>query len=118
VLGSGGYSVVKAGHSLVSEEKDRKVAIKIVSRKKLLNESNVRGEVEILRELSHPNILQVYDFLEDTDHFYLILERLEGGELFDRIVKRQSYTEKDARDVIRIVLNALKYCHDNNVVHR
>jgi calcium/calmodulin-dependent protein kinase I len=50
--------------------------------------------------------------------YYLVLEYMEGGELFDRIVKKSFYTEKEARDVVFTLLSAIDYCHANNVVHR
>jgi calcium/calmodulin-dependent protein kinase I len=46
------------------------------------------------------------------------MEILEGGELFDRIVKKSFYNEKDARDLVYILINAIKYCHDRGIVHR
>ena len=43
---------------------------------------------------------------------------MAGGELFDRIVEKTFYSEKDARDLVTALLSAIKYCHDNNIVHR
>jgi serine/threonine protein kinase len=48
----------------------------------------------------------------------MVLEFLEGGELFDRIVKKTFYNEKEARDLVAIILNAIKYMHDHDIVHR
>lgn len=117
VLGEGGYSVVKVGISNVDK---KKVAVKIVQRSGLSHEDelSLRSEVDILLKLKHPNIVQAYEFFEEDKAFYVILECLEGGELFDRIVKKTYYNEKEARDLVVIVLLAIKFCHDRNIVHR
>ena len=52
------------------------------------------------------------------NHYYLVAEYLEGGELFDRIVDKSSYTESEARDVCRILFTALSYIHSRGIVHR
>lgn len=49
---------------------------------------------------------------------YMVLELLTGGELFDRIVKKGSYSEKEASEVIKSVTSALQYLHENGIVHR
>ena len=50
--------------------------------------------------------------------FYLVMETMDGGELFDRIVQKSFYNEKEARHVCGILLEALSYCHDRRVAHR
>lgn len=116
-LGEGGYSVVKAGTSVIDK---RKVAVKIVQRQGLAKEDEVslRSEVQILLDLRHDNIVQAYDFFEEEKQFYVILEYIDGGELFDRIVKKTYYNEKEARDLVFTILTAIKYLHDQNIVHR
>lgn len=71
-----------------------------------------------MKTLHHPNIVQLYDFFSEPDRLCLVLELLDGGELFDRIVKRKAYNESVARDAIRNVLTGLKYMHDLDVAHR
>lgn len=58
------------------------------------------------------------DFFEEPHTYYIVLEYLTGGELFDRIVSKQYYNEKEARDCVKLVLRALKYIHEQNIVHR
>lgn len=117
VLGEGGYAIVKLGTSKITHDE---VAIKIVDRKKMTkkHEDGLRVEVAILQSLDHPNIVRAIDFFEDVSAYYVVMELICGGELFDRIVKKTCYTEKEARDLVRVLLNAIKYMHDNNVVHR
>ena len=49
---------------------------------------------------------------------YLVMEIMSGGELFDRIVEKESYTEKEAADTIRPLIDAIRYCHEMGIVHR
>lgn len=117
VLGEGGYSVVKAG---ISKLDGRKVAVKIITRKELSasDDESLQQEVQILGKLRHPNITRLVDFFTDDQYYYVLLEYLDGGELFDRIVKKTYYSEKEARDLVFTVLKAIKFCHDQNIVHR
>ena len=117
VLGEGAFSIVRR----CTVKKTKEVfAVKIVERTGLLSqdEEALRREVNILQMLDSENIVKVYDFFEEPSCFYVVLEFLEGGELFDRIVKKNTYSEKEARDVIYLLLKSVKYCHDNMIVHR
>lgn len=117
VLGQGSYSVVKLGTRIAD---GKKVAVKIVSRNRLQREDelSLRIEVEVLMSLSHPNIVQALDFFEEDDYFYVVLEYLDGGELFERLMEKEVYTEGEARDLFTVLLTAVKYCHDRDLVHR
>lgn len=55
---------------------------------------------------------------EEGSDFYIVTELVQGGELFDRIVSKSHYTEKEARDLIKTLLETLAYLHESNVVHR
>jgi calcium/calmodulin-dependent protein kinase I len=116
-LGKGAYAVVKLG---TDKKTKRKVAVKIVDRTKLSKEDEIgmKEEVRILRKLDHSGVVRCFDFYEEPKLYFLIMELVEGGELFERIVKKSTYNEKEARNAVRIMLTAIKYCHDNNVVHR
>jgi calcium/calmodulin-dependent protein kinase I len=95
-------------------------AVKVVNKANLAkdDEESLRREAAILTKFSYPNIVKCIDFFEEEKHFYVVLEYLQGGELFDRIVKKTFYSEKEARDLVVIILSAIKYCHDRNIVHR
>ena len=62
--------------------------------------------------------MSVNEILEDKYNYYIATEILEGGELFDRIVKKSVYNEKEARDVCTILLAVMKHLHERNIVHR
>lgn len=117
LLGTGAFSQVRLAE--VKDDPSRVVAIKIIDKKALKGkEDSLENEIKVLRRLQHPNIVQLMETYEDREHVYLIIELVTGGELFDRIVEKGSYTEKDASDLIRQVLEAVDYMHDQGVVHR
>ena len=117
VLGEGAFSVVR---SAVHRETGHKAAIKCIAKKNLSSEDEtaLRQEVQILQDLDHPHVLKCYGFFDEPGMFYLATEIMEGGELFDRIVKKTYYNEKEARDLILILINTIGYCHSKNIVHR
>ncbi len=79
---------------------------------------NLRREVSLMQSLSHNNIVKFYDFYDEEDKCYLVMEKICGGELFDRIVTKDHYSEREAKDVTRVLLSAIKHLHDQNIVHR
>lgn len=118
VLGTGAFSTVRKGQH--KKNMQTEYAVKCVDRKKLTEEDKVAliEEVNILREFDHPHVINLYDFFEESNHYYLIMEIMSGGELFDRVVAKLYYNEKEARDTCKILLEAVGYCHTNNVAHR
>jgi calcium/calmodulin-dependent protein kinase I len=117
VLGTGAFSVVKICNRLGSSDT---FAVKCVDRRKLSDEDTVAllDEVAILRGLRHQHVIRLYDFIEEPGNYYLVMEQMCGGELFDRVVAKTYYNEKEARDTCKILLEAMRYCHANNVAHR
>lgn len=131
VLGNGAFSEVRLGES--KENPGQLFAVKIIDKKALKGkEDSLENEIKVLRRfsamsdtndpnrkpLTHPNIVQLLETYEDKTKVYLVMELVTGGELFDRIVEKGSYTEKDASGLIRQVLEAVDYMHDQGVVHR
>ncbi|KAK6631572.1 hypothetical protein RUM44_006101 [Polyplax serrata] len=89
-----------------------------ILKKNILEKKLVQKEISRLLKLKHPNIVQLRDVFETEDELQLILELANGGELFERIVSRGYFTEDDAAQAVRHVLNALQYLHSNGIVHR
>lgn len=79
---------------------------------------DMRRECRILKGLSHPHILRHIDHVEENEHLYLKTEVLNGKELFDFITTRSSYSENDARMLVKTLCKAVKYLHDENITHR
>uniref|UniRef100_M4C058 Protein kinase domain-containing protein n=1 Tax=Hyaloperonospora arabidopsidis (strain Emoy2) TaxID=559515 RepID=M4C058_HYAAE len=117
VIGSGSYSVVRESVRIGT---NHKVAIKCIKRSDLSKDDDaaIQFEVSILQQLKHPNIMTLEEVFIEPEYYYLVTEFVSGGELFDRIVQKTFYTEKAARDLVKILIGAIKYCHDQNVVHR
>ncbi|GLD95746.1 hypothetical protein PINS_up004424 [Pythium insidiosum] len=78
----------------------------------------LRREVEVLRQLDHPNIAKLEDSFENDTYMILIMELLEGGELFDTIIERGRLRESDAKHIAKSVLSAMAYMHAQGIVHR
>ena len=116
-MGSGAFSVVKEGFD---KKTNTSYAIKIVTKSKLTVEDEValKDEIAVLQELRHPNIIRLYDVYEEKDFYYLVTEQMMGGELFDRIVQKSYYNEKEARDTALILFQAIGFCHEKKVAHR
>ena len=94
--------------------------MKVVTKSKLTKEDEIalKDEIIVLRELEHQHIIRLYDVYEEKSFWYLVTEKMTGGELFDRIVSKSFYNEKEARDVCKILFEAIGYCHTNAVAHR
>ena len=94
--------------------------MKIVTKAKLTKEDEtaLKDEIGILSELQHPNIIRLYKTYEEKDYFFLVTENMMGGELFDRIVQKSYYNEKEARDTALVLFKAISYCHEHKVAHR
>ncbi|KAH0847800.1 Serine/threonine-protein kinase srk1 [Fonsecaea pedrosoi] len=81
--------------------------------------ANILKEVQIMRQLDHPNIVKLIDFSESRQYYYIVLELCPGGELFHQIVRLTYFSEDLSRHVITQVANALLYLHEETgVVHR
>jgi len=117
LLGEGAFSKVK---EVKRTADSRLFAVKIVTKSKLTREDDLalRDEISILRKLDHNHIIKLYDVFDEVEYYYLVTELMRGGELFDRIVTKTFYNEKEARDVCKILFQALEYCHQRNVAHR
>jgi len=110
-LGHGSYGQVKkVKHKKLNEIR----AMKITNKKS----TSSKYEIEILRKISHPNIANIFEIFADSKKYYVIMEFLEGGELFDAITSIGSFTEESACQVMKQLLSAIFYLHSNNIVHR
>ncbi|XP_034029271.1 calcium/calmodulin-dependent protein kinase IGb [Thalassophryne amazonica] len=113
-LGSGAFSEVY----MVKEKTTGKMFAMKCVKKKQKRDINLENEIAVLRRIKHENVIGMEDFYESRTHYYLIMELVSGGELFDRILDRGMYSEQDASRVIQQVLHAVAYLHQNGIVHR
>eukprot|EP00004_Rigifila_ramosa_P021673 TRINITY_DN580_c0_g1_i2.p1 TRINITY_DN580_c0_g1~~TRINITY_DN580_c0_g1_i2.p1 ORF type:complete len:336 (-),score=80.65 TRINITY_DN580_c0_g1_i2:706-1686(-) len=115
VLGRGNFAVVKE----CTDREGHKWAIKILDKtSKEANLDMMKREVEIMQMVEHRNIIYMREMYDTPTKLYLIMELVTGGEMFDRIVNRGNYSEKDASDVVRQIANAVAYLHELGIVHR
>ena len=117
MLGSGAFGEVRV---CVHRESQAQRAVKVL-RKSHMDEDEKRmffNEINILKDLDHPNILKMYEFFEDEKRYYIVTDICKGGELFDEIVAKGKFGEKDAAMLINQVLTCINYCHKNHIVHR
>jgi calcium/calmodulin-dependent protein kinase I len=117
-LGSGAFSVVKLCTHRAS---GKQYAVKCCAKGKLKKEDldGLYKETQLLREMDHPHIIKCYETFDEGSTFYIVTELVSGGDLFDRIIHKTTYTEKEARDLLRIFFQTMAYMHDTQrVVHR
>ena len=111
-LGKGSYGIVyKATNKITNETVAIKSIRKSNLKQKVLRELMLQ-ELDVLKMSSHPNIMTVHELLEDENYYYIVSELLEGGELFDRIIKVGCYKEKKAAFILKQVLMAVNYLHN------
>ncbi|XP_003496603.1 sperm motility kinase Z-like [Cricetulus griseus] len=113
-LGQGGTAkVMLARHRLTGTT----VAVKALLRQEKWCESKT-SEVDIMKILSHPNIISLLQVIETEQNIYLIMEVAEGEQLFNRIQRAGCLKEDEARSIFVQLLSAIGYCHDEGVIHR
>jgi len=118
-LGSGNFAIVKKGKNKKPDDKiPEHVAIKIIDKSKCEDMGDIEREIDIMGIIEHPNVINLYEIYDEPKKMNLVMELVTGGELFDRIVAKGSYCEKDAADVIFTLCDALEYLHEKKIVHR
>eukprot|EP00633_Aureoumbra_lagunensis_P003367 CAMPEP_0197291302 /NCGR_PEP_ID=MMETSP0890-20130614/12808_1 /TAXON_ID=44058 ORGANISM="Aureoumbra lagunensis, Strain CCMP1510" /NCGR_SAMPLE_ID=MMETSP0890 /ASSEMBLY_ACC=CAM_ASM_000533 /LENGTH=294 /DNA_ID=CAMNT_0042764059 /DNA_START=46 /DNA_END=927 /DNA_ORIENTATION=+ len=94
-------------------------AVKVAEKCDKASNESLEKEWEVLRRLQGmPGVVQAYDFVREESQSYLVLEYMQGGELFERIIERERYTEIEARECAQNLLSIVRNLHAKNVVHR
>eukprot|EP00985_Skeletonema_marinoi_P007042 scaffold3091_cov103-Skeletonema_marinoi.AAC.3 len=116
-VGTGAFSKVYLGSNIA---KSAKVAIKVIDRSTLFDEEEKRlvAEIEILRELSHANIITIHDAYCEAESYRIILEYMNGGDLLGIIEKENSLDERNARDICYSIVSAITHLHTHSIAHR
>ncbi|CAE7883768.1 CPK2 [Symbiodinium microadriaticum] len=115
VLGTGMTGGVVVG---TNKETGVEVAIKKLPLNSSMNPEHIKSEIQHQLTLDHPNICRLLEVYEEPDRLLMVMEKLDGPDLFDSLSKKSRYTEKDAREVVKQILSAVAYCHRNGVCHR
>ena len=117
-IGKGTFSKVKLGIHLPTQ---KKVAIKILDKEKIKDDSDlerISREIHILTVLRHPNIAQLYETITSERHIYIIMEYVEGHDLFQYIYSLQRLSELKSSQLFRQLISTLEYIHTLGIVHR
>ena len=115
-LGEGGYGEVY----LVSHKKMKlKRAMKVIPVNSKNEEEKTDEEIELLKNLDHPNIVKLFEYFCDSEKYYLITEYCKGGDLFDLIKAKKVFSESSAAYIMYQIFRALIYCHyTHHLIHR
>lgn len=117
-LGNGAYAkVYRCRRRQGSKEY---CAVKVIDLKDMKEEDRqlIEEEISILKSLDHPYIVRLLHVFRNGRRIYIVQELCAGGELFDAIVTRVRYSEEDARQVMRAIMEAVSYAHGRGIVHR
>ena len=116
VLGEGAYACVR---TCINKNSGQEFAVKIIEKEPGNPRTKVFKEIETFHHCEgHQNIIQLIQFFEEVDRFYLIFEKVYGGPLLAHIQKRVHFTENEASRIIRDIANALKFLHHKGIAHR
>ena len=117
-LGEGTFGIVRLAKNIQTGEQ---VAIKIMEKGRITNPEDrerIAREKEVLLNLHHSNIIHLYNVLENEKFIYLIMEYVQGKELFDYIIEHQRLKENEACKYFQQIISGLEYLHKHNIVHR
>ncbi|XP_061932135.1 uncharacterized protein LOC108001692 isoform X2 [Apis cerana] len=94
------------------------LAAKVVNTAKKEDRRAVEREVEIMRRLQHPRLIQLYDAIDNGQQIYVILELIEGGELFERVIDDDFVlTERSCAVFMRQICEGIEFIHRQNILH-
>lgn len=117
-LGEGSFAKVKYAKNLHTGDT---VAIKIIDRELILRHKmveQIKREISTMKLIKHPNVLSLIEVMASKTKIYIVLEYVDGGELFDKIAKYGRLKEDEARRYFQQLINAVDYCHSRGVYHR
>ena len=121
VLGEGGMGVVYKGFDRAIA---RNVAIKAIAKAKLKPEEvkevmgRFRHEAQAVGRLTHPRIIQIYDYGEDAQWAYIVMEMIQGKTLTQHLAAGDTYEVREAGEIVRQILDGIGHAHSAGVVHR
>jgi calcium-dependent protein kinase len=115
LLGTGSFGSVYEAKNTIFQNI---VAMKVINKdpNNELDEQEIRNEIDILKKLSHPNIVKIYEFYISNSHYYIVTEFCRDGELFSYI--KNKYSERQLAVLFYQVFSGLWYLHDNKILHR
>uniref|UniRef100_A0A7N5JSP1 non-specific serine/threonine protein kinase n=1 Tax=Ailuropoda melanoleuca TaxID=9646 RepID=A0A7N5JSP1_AILME len=116
VLGEGAHARVQTCVNLITNQE---YAVKIIEKQPGHIRSRVFREVEMLYQCQgHRNVLELIEFFEEEDRFYLVFEKMRGGSILSHIHQRRHFNELEASVVVQDVASALDFLHNKGIAHR
>ena len=114
-LGSGSYGTVYLAKNIL---KENLVAIKVIEKvpSNIIDDMEIKNEINILKSLSHPNIVKIYEFFDTAVDYYIVTEYCKKGELFEYI--NNKYSERQLAVLFYQVFSGLCYLHEKKILHR
>ncbi|CAG9334920.1 unnamed protein product [Blepharisma stoltei] len=116
-IGHGRFSDV---HIVIEHSTNQKYAVKIITKARLThNEAEMlRSEIAIMRLLDHPGVIQLKEVFDTKKHMLIVMEQVRGGELYQRIVNKKYFSEYAVSQIIKQLLEVVRYLHDVGIIHR
>ena len=114
-LGEGSFSIVKEA---ISKRTGKSFAIKIITKSQLQEgeEKKLQDEISLMRQLSHPNILSLDKVFEEPEYYFLVTEKMSGGDLLSRLSDVSFFNEHQGRQMCQVLLDAIAYMHTKKIV--
>jgi len=116
VLGQGAYASVQTCVNIYTEVE---YAVKIIEKVPTHSRARVFKEIDLFHHCQgHQNIINLIEYFEEAERFYLVFEKVLGGQLLDKIAKRKFFTEEETIEIVRDIAAALEFLHSKGIAHR
>jgi len=116
VLGQGAYASVQTCVNIYTE---MEYAVKIIEKVPTHSRSRVFKEIDLFHHCQgHQNIINLIEYFEEAERFYLVFEKVLGGQLLDKIAERKFFTEEETIEIVRDIAAALEFLHSKGIAHR
>ena len=109
-IGRGRFGIVLHAQRIADGES---VAIKKIAKRGRSSKAmdNIRNEIEVMKKVKHPHCIPLYNVYESANHIYIVMELVRGGELLDRIINKEHYTEFEAAKCFIQIMSAIEVCY-------
>ncbi|CAA2961334.1 CBL-interacting serine threonine- kinase 1 [Olea europaea subsp. europaea] len=117
-VGEGNFGKVKYAKNVDSGQS---FAIKILEKNRIIDlkiTDQIKREIGTLKLIKHPNVVRLHEVLASKTKIYMVLEYVNGGELFDRISSKGKLSEAEGRKFFQQLIDGVSYCHNRGVFHR
>jgi len=116
-LGAGKFGVVN--QVCLNKDRNQKYAVKSIKIESIMSELKlIENELDIIRQVDHPNIIKHYESYNDGEYLHIVTELCTGGELFERIARKGKFTESESAKIMEKILTAISFLHNLEICHR